>query len=60
MRRRPAVPGADGIHRLDLGPENIVPKLLDGKLGRLVSSAVAGAAAESGVAGVPYPAHYPQ
>jgi hypothetical protein len=55
-----SVPDADGIDRLDLAPAHIVPKLLDGRLRRLASSAVGRAAVESGVARVPYPPHYPQ
>jgi malate dehydrogenase (oxaloacetate-decarboxylating)(NADP+) len=55
-----SVPDADGIDRLNLGPKHIIPKPLDGRSWRLVSSAVARAAVESGVARVPYPAHNPQ
>jgi malate dehydrogenase (oxaloacetate-decarboxylating)(NADP+) len=50
----------DGSFWGDIGSEYIIPKPLDGRLRRLVSSTVARVAVEGGVATVPYPAHYPQ
>ncbi|MFT4210227.1 MAG: malic enzyme-like NAD(P)-binding protein [Microbacterium sp.] len=41
------------------GPEYIIPKPLDPRLLGAVSAAVAQAAVDSGVATLPYPAHYP-
>jgi malate dehydrogenase (oxaloacetate-decarboxylating)(NADP+) len=48
----------DGTH-FEFGPEYIIPKPLDPRLLGTVSSAVARAAVESGVATRPYPANYP-
>jgi malate dehydrogenase (oxaloacetate-decarboxylating)(NADP+) len=55
-----AVLEAYGIDELGFGPAYIIPKPLDGRLRKVVPPAVARAAVESGVARVPYPAHYPQ
>jgi malate dehydrogenase (oxaloacetate-decarboxylating)(NADP+) len=48
----------DGV-RFAFGPDYIIPKPLDPRLLGAVSSAVARAAVDSGVATRPYPAHYP-
>jgi malate dehydrogenase (oxaloacetate-decarboxylating)(NADP+) len=48
----------DGIE-LSFGTEYIIPKPMDPRLLGAVSSAVAKAAVETGVATLPYPAHYP-
>ncbi|MDX2376751.1 NAD-dependent malic enzyme [Microbacterium sp. LRZ72] len=57
------VPGevcqAYGGERFAFGPGYILPKPLDPRLLGAVSSAVARAAIDSGVATLPYPAHYP-
>jgi len=45
--------------QLDFGVDYIIPKPFDPRLKNYVSSAVARAAVESGVARKPYPAHYP-
>lgn len=42
------------------GPEYILPKPMDPRLKMVVSSAVAQAAIATGVAKLPYPAHYPK
>jgi len=44
---------------LEFGRQYIIPKPLDPRLIGVVSEAVARAAIESGVASLPYPAHYP-
>ncbi|HEX4975719.1 MAG TPA: malic enzyme-like NAD(P)-binding protein, partial [Pseudomonadales bacterium] len=44
---------------LAFGKDYIIPKPMDPRLITVVSSAVARAAVDSGVAGLPYPAHYP-
>jgi len=44
---------------LAFGPEYIIPKPMDPRLIQIVPAAVARAAVESGVARLPYPAHYP-
>ena len=44
---------------LEFGREYIIPKPMDARLITVVSDAVARAAIESGVATLPYPAHYP-
>ncbi len=49
---------AYGRNSLSFGPEYIIPKPLDPRLNARVSSAVAAAAVASGVARLPYPAHY--
>jgi len=41
------------------GPQYIIPKPVDPRLKMRVSAAVAKAAIDSGVAGAPYPSHYP-
>lgn len=51
---------AYGLTNLTFGSGYIIPKPLDSRLLSLVSSAVARAAVDSGVARLPYPAHYPQ
>jgi malate dehydrogenase (oxaloacetate-decarboxylating)(NADP+) len=48
------------LDRLAFGPDYIIPKPLDPRLRDLVPPAVARAAVETGVARVPYPAHYPR
>ena len=54
-----AVCRACGVDSLSFGPEYIMPKPLDPRLLGAVASAVARAAVDSGVATLPYPAHYP-
>ncbi|HSG89869.1 MAG TPA: malic enzyme-like NAD(P)-binding protein [Pseudomonadales bacterium] len=49
----------EGVASLDFGPEYILPKPMDPRLLGAVSAAVAQAAIETGVARLPYPAHYP-
>ena len=49
----------DDVDELVFGPEYILPKPMDPRLLGAVSSAVARAAVETGVASLPYPAHYP-
>lgn len=44
---------------LTFGKDYIIPKPMDPRLITVVSAAVARAAVDSGVAGLPYPAHYP-
>ena len=51
---------AYGRNSLSFGPDYIIPKPLDPRLNAKVSAAVAKAAVASGVARLPYPAHYPQ
>ncbi|MDT4835169.1 NADP-dependent malic enzyme [compost metagenome] len=50
---------AFNIDRLEFGPDYILPKPLDARLLGAVAGAVAQAAVDSGVARLPYPAHYP-
>ncbi|SEK53593.1 malate dehydrogenase (oxaloacetate-decarboxylating)(NADP+) [Atopomonas hussainii] len=50
---------AYGVDKLEYGTEYIIPKPLDPRLISVVSAAVAQAAVDSGVASLPYPAHYP-
>jgi len=47
------------IEPLEFGPHYILPKPMDPRLKDIVASAVARAAIDSGVARLPYPAHYP-
>ncbi|WP_416886009.1 malic enzyme-like NAD(P)-binding protein [Marinospirillum sp.] len=47
------------LESLSFGPDYIIPKPMDARLLGAVSSAVAKAAVDSGVARLPYPAHYP-
>jgi malate dehydrogenase (oxaloacetate-decarboxylating)(NADP+) len=49
----------EGIDALAFGPEYILPKPMDPRLLGAVSSAVARAAVDTGVASLPWPAHYP-
>ncbi|MET0028704.1 MAG: malic enzyme-like NAD(P)-binding protein [Candidatus Thiodiazotropha sp.] len=49
---------AYGLESLAFGADYIIPKPLDPRLRARVSSAVARAAVDSGVARAPYPAHY--
>jgi malate dehydrogenase (oxaloacetate-decarboxylating)(NADP+) len=49
---------AYGLDRLGFGPDYIIPKPFDPRLRELVPAAVARAAIASGVARLPYPAHY--
>mgnify|MGYP000751856662 FL=1 len=51
---------ACGCGPLAYGPGYIIPKPVDARLLGRVSAAVARAAVDSGVAQLPYPAHYPQ
>ena len=51
---------AYGKTSLSFGADYIIPKPLDPRLNACVSAAVARAAISSGVARLPYPAHYPQ
>jgi len=44
---------------MEFGPEYIIPSPMDPRLLGVVSAAVAKAAVDSGVAKLPYPAHYP-
>lgn len=46
------------IEQLDFGLDYIIPKPFDPRLKSYISSAVARAAVDSGVARKPYPAHY--
>jgi malate dehydrogenase (oxaloacetate-decarboxylating)(NADP+) len=55
-----AVLQAYGLDHLSFGPGYIIPKPFDPRLRELVPAAVARAAIASGVARLPYPAHYPQ
>lgn len=61
---REAVPAevikAYGGKAMQFGPDYIIPKPLDPRLKDFVSAAVARAAVDSGVAGLPYPADYPK
>ncbi len=50
---------AYGVEHLEFGREYIIPKPMDQRLIQLVPDAVAKAAIETGVARLPYPAHYP-
>lgn len=54
-----SVLAAYGLDQLEFGAEYIIPKPLDPRLKAHVSTAVAKAAVESGVARLPYPVHYP-
>ncbi len=45
--------------KISFGPQYIIPKPTDPRLLPVVSAAVAKAAIETGVARIPYPAHYP-
>ena len=45
--------------KIEYGKEYIIPKPLDARLLGVVTAAVARAAVDSGVARLPYPAHYP-
>lgn len=47
------------LESLEFGPEYIIPKPMDTRLLGRISAAVAQAAVDSGVARLPYPAHYP-
>jgi malate dehydrogenase (oxaloacetate-decarboxylating)(NADP+) len=51
---------AYNVDSLAFGPDYIIPKPFDPRLRNIVSPAVAKAAVDSGVARLPYPAHYPQ
>jgi malate dehydrogenase (oxaloacetate-decarboxylating)(NADP+) len=50
---------ACGVESLTFGREYIIPKPMDARLLGRVADAVARAAVDSGVARLPYPAHYP-
>ena len=54
-----AVLDACELDSLEFGPEYIIPKPMDSRLVGTVASAVAQAAIDTGVAKLPYPAHYP-
>ncbi|MNR36466.1 NADP-dependent malic enzyme [compost metagenome] len=47
------------VDSLAFGRDYILPKPMDARLLGVVSAAVAQAAIDSGVARLPYPAHYP-
>jgi len=47
------------LDALEFGPDYIIPKPMDARLLRDVPAAVAQAAIDTGVAQMPYPAHYP-
>ena len=49
-----------GLESLSFGPDYIIPKPTDERLIDVVPPAVAKAAVDSGVARLPYPAHYPK
>jgi malate dehydrogenase (oxaloacetate-decarboxylating)(NADP+) len=51
---------AYNVDSLAFGPDYIIPKPFDPRLRNIVSPAVAQAAVDSGVARLPYPAHYPE
>ena len=51
---------AYGLDSLSFGPNYIIPKPTDERLINVVPAAVAKAAVDSGVARLPYPAHYPK
>lgn len=55
----PEVLKAYGVDSLEFGPGYIIPKAVDSRLLGVVSSAVAQAAIDTGVARKPYPANYP-
>jgi len=55
-----AVLAAYKLDHLEFGPEYIIPKPLDPRLGDFVPPAIARAAVDSGAARAPYPAHYPE
>ncbi len=55
-----AVLAAYKIDHLEFGPEYIIPKPLDPRLGDYVPPAIARAAVDTGAAREPYPAHYPE
>ncbi|HWU69611.1 MAG TPA: malic enzyme-like NAD(P)-binding protein [Stenotrophobium sp.] len=62
LARSPVPPEMLAAYRkksLSFGPEYIIPKPLDPRLRDVVAPAVARAAIASGVARLPYPAHYP-
>jgi malate dehydrogenase (oxaloacetate-decarboxylating)(NADP+) len=48
-----------GVASLEFGVDYIIPKPVDSRLLGIVSAAVAKAAVDTGVARLPYPAHYP-
>ena len=50
---------ACGVESLEYGSGYIIPKPMDPRLLGRVAGAVAKAAVDSGVAALPYPAHYP-
>ena len=50
---------ACNVDRLSYGSDYIIPKPMDERLLGAVSSAVAQAAIDSGVANAPYPSNYP-
>ena len=51
---------ACNVDKLEFGRDYIIPKPVDTRLREAVSAAVARAAVDSGVARLPYPAHYPK
>lgn len=51
---------AYGLKSLSFGPDYIIPKPFDPRLRDAIAPAVARAAVDSGVARLPYPAHYPE
>ena len=54
-----AVLDACELDSLEFGPQYIIPKPMDSRLLGDISAAVAQAAIDTGVAQLPYPAHYP-
>ncbi|MGK0499078.1 MAG: malate dehydrogenase (oxaloacetate-decarboxylating)(NADP+) [Oceanicoccus sp.] len=50
---------AYGLESLEFGPDYIIPTPMDSRLLGDISSAVAQAAIDTGVAQLPYPSHYP-
>jgi malate dehydrogenase (oxaloacetate-decarboxylating)(NADP+) len=55
-----AVLAAYKLDHLEFGPDYIIPKPLDPRLGDFVPPAIARAAVDTGAARAPYPAHYPE
>jgi len=51
---------AYSVDKLEFGKDYIIPKPLDSRLMEIVPAYVAKAAIETGVAQLPYPAHYPK
>ncbi len=64
IAKEPALPEVlaayPDIQSLQFGPQYIIPKPMDPRLRDRVAPAVAAAAVDTGVAQLPYPAHYPK